>query len=133
MLSVILSFFTKTEFEEFEPRLKFETRLQYCWFYLKLYSMFQNFNRSLIETGFGGFETRLKFIKLGLSKNYKLSMCSNYKTMGFKQLKKGNVITVSNSHRSLIKSSNPISVFVSVHFAIIPGKLSPNLFRKISI
>ena len=30
----------EAEFKEFESRLKFETRLKYCWFHLKLYSMF---------------------------------------------------------------------------------------------
>ena len=28
---------SKTEFKEFEPRLKFETRIKYGWFHLKLY------------------------------------------------------------------------------------------------
>ena len=30
------------DFKEFELRLKFETRLKYGWFHLKLYSMFPN-------------------------------------------------------------------------------------------
>ena len=30
-----------SEFKEFEPRPKFETRLKYSWFHLKLYSMFK--------------------------------------------------------------------------------------------
>ena len=50
----------------FEPRLKFETRLKYGWFHLNLYSVFQDLRRRSIETGFGGFETRLKFNKFGL-------------------------------------------------------------------
>ena len=33
------------EIKEFEPRLKFETRLTYRWFHLKLYSKFQDLNR----------------------------------------------------------------------------------------
>ena len=33
------------EFKEFEPRLKFETRLKYGWFHLSLYSMFQDLSR----------------------------------------------------------------------------------------
>ena len=32
----------EAEFKEFEPRLKFETQLNYGWFHLKLYSMFQD-------------------------------------------------------------------------------------------
>ena len=42
----------EAEFKEFEPRLKFETRLKNGWFPLKLYSMFQDLSRRLIETGF---------------------------------------------------------------------------------
>ena len=42
----------KAEIEKFEPRLKFETRLKYSWFYLKLYSMFQDLSLRSIETGF---------------------------------------------------------------------------------
>ena len=55
----------ETEFKEFERRLKFKPRLKYGWFHLKLYSMFQDLSRRSIETGFGGFKTRLKFIKSG--------------------------------------------------------------------
>ena len=36
------------------------------WFHLKLYAMFQDLSQCSNETGFGGFETRLKFIKFGL-------------------------------------------------------------------
>ena len=50
----------KAEFKEFKPLLK------NGWFNSKLYSMFQNLSRCPIETGFGGFETWLKFIKFGL-------------------------------------------------------------------
>ena len=32
---------SEAEFKEFEPRLKFETRLKYGWFNLELYSMLQ--------------------------------------------------------------------------------------------
>ena len=49
----------EAEFKEFEPRLN------YGWFYLKLYSMFQDLSRHSIKI-FGGFETRLKFIKFGI-------------------------------------------------------------------
>ena len=42
----------KAEFQEFEPRLKFEPRLEYGWFYLKVYSIFQDLSRCSIETGF---------------------------------------------------------------------------------
>ena len=52
---------SEAEFKEFEPRLK------YGWFYLKLYSIFKDLSRETIETGFWGFETRLKFIKFGHS------------------------------------------------------------------
>ena len=44
--------FPEAEFKEFEPRLKFETRLKYGWFHLKLYSMFQELSRRYIETGY---------------------------------------------------------------------------------
>ena len=53
------------EFKEFEPRLKFVTRLKCSWFHLKLYSMFQNLSRRSIKTGFW---RRLQFIKFGLCK-----------------------------------------------------------------
>ena len=56
----------EAEFKEFEPRLKFETLLKYSWFHLKLYLIFHDLSRRSIETGFGRFETRLKFIKFGL-------------------------------------------------------------------
>ena len=41
------------EFKEFEPRIKFKSRLNYGWFHLKLYSIFQDLSQRLIETGFG--------------------------------------------------------------------------------
>ena len=37
---------SEAKFKEFEPRLK------YGWFHLKLYSIFQDLSRLLIETGF---------------------------------------------------------------------------------
>jgi len=43
---------TEAEFKEFEPRLKFETRPKYGWFYLRLWSMFQDLSRRSIETVF---------------------------------------------------------------------------------
>ena len=43
---------SEAEFKEFKPRPKFETRLKYGWFHLKLYSMFQDQRRRSIETGF---------------------------------------------------------------------------------
>ena len=52
----------EAEVKEFEPRLKFETRLINGWFNLKLYLMFHDLSRCSIETGF---ETRLKFINFG--------------------------------------------------------------------
>ena len=42
----------EAELKNFEPRLKFETRHKYGWFHLKSYSMYQDFSRRLIETGF---------------------------------------------------------------------------------
>ena len=42
----------EAKFKQFEPRLKFEIRLKYGWFHLKLYSMFQDLCRSFFETGF---------------------------------------------------------------------------------
>jgi len=43
---------TEAEFKEFEPGLKFETRLKYGWFHLKSRSMFQDLTGRSIETGF---------------------------------------------------------------------------------
>ena len=44
MCSIIyeVHFRPEAEIKEFEPRLKFETRLKYRWFHLKLYSMLQD-------------------------------------------------------------------------------------------
>ena len=42
----------KAKFKGFEPRLKFEKQLEYGWFHLKLYSMFQDLSRHSIETVF---------------------------------------------------------------------------------
>ena len=55
--------FPEAEFKEFEARLKFKTRLKYGWFHLKLYLIIEDSSLCSIETGFGGFKTRLKFIK----------------------------------------------------------------------
>ena len=54
-------------FEEFEPRFKFKLRLKYGWFHLKLYSIFQVLAGAQLKPVFGGFQTRLKFNKFGLS------------------------------------------------------------------
>ena len=45
-----------SEFNEFEPRLKFKLRLKYDWFHLKLYLMFQDLSRRSIEIGFWGIQ-----------------------------------------------------------------------------
>jgi len=37
---LFLRFAPEAELKEFEPRLKFEMRLKYGWFHLKLYLMF---------------------------------------------------------------------------------------------
>ena len=50
----ISSMYTETEFKEFEPWLKFKPRLNYGLFHLKLYSIFQDLSRRLIETCFWG-------------------------------------------------------------------------------
>ena len=50
---------SEAEFKEFETRHKFETQLKYDCFHLKLYSMYQDLSLRVIETGFGGFNTRL--------------------------------------------------------------------------
>ena len=42
----------EAEFKEFKPWLKFETRLKYDWFHLKLYLIFQYLSRRSIETSF---------------------------------------------------------------------------------
>jgi len=43
---------SEAKFKEFEPQLKFDPRLKYGWFHLKLYSMFQDLSRRSIKTGF---------------------------------------------------------------------------------
>ena len=58
---LFLRFAPESGFKEFEPRLKFEMRLKYAWFHLKLYSMFQDLSRRSIQTGF----RRSGFSKLG--------------------------------------------------------------------
>ena len=52
VLQNTVKMFAEDEFKEFEPQLKFKTRLKYGWFDLKLYSMFQDLSRRSIETGF---------------------------------------------------------------------------------
>ena len=42
----------KAEFKEFELRFKFKPQLNYGWFHIKLYQMFQDLSRRLIQTGF---------------------------------------------------------------------------------
>ena len=42
----------RTEFKEFEPWHKFESRLKYGWVTLKLNSMVQDLSQRSIETGF---------------------------------------------------------------------------------
>ena len=56
---------SEAEFKELEPRHKYKPRLKYGCIHLKLYSIFQYLSRRSIETGFWGFEMRLKFIKFG--------------------------------------------------------------------
>ena len=52
VLQNTVKMFAEDEFKEFEPQLKFKTRLKYGWFDLKLYSMFQDLSRRSMETGF---------------------------------------------------------------------------------
>ena len=52
VLQNTVKMFAEDEFREFEPQLKFKTRLKYGWFDLNLYSMFQDLSRRSIETGF---------------------------------------------------------------------------------
>ena len=40
------------EFKEIERRFKFKSRLKYGWFHLKLYQMFQDLSRRLIQNEF---------------------------------------------------------------------------------
>ena len=42
----------EAEFKEFEPQLKFKPRPKFGWFYLELYSIFQDLSRRSIKTGF---------------------------------------------------------------------------------
>ncbi len=39
---------SEAEFKEFEPRFKFKPRLNYGWFHLKFYQIFQDLSRRLI-------------------------------------------------------------------------------------
>ena len=48
-INLFISFCPKTEFKEFEPLIKFKPLLEYDWFHLKSYSMFQDFSRRSIE------------------------------------------------------------------------------------
>ena len=41
------------EFKEFERRFKFKPRFKYGWFHLKLYQMFQDLNRVLVDLNRG--------------------------------------------------------------------------------
>ena len=50
----LCSIIIEAEFKEFEPRFKVKPRLTYGWFYLKLYSIFQDLSRRSFETGFLG-------------------------------------------------------------------------------
>ena len=54
---------SEAEFKEFERWFKFKPRLKYSWFHLKLYSIFPDLSRCLIETAaeIKEFEPRLKF------------------------------------------------------------------------
>ena len=66
ILEFLLKFIKKILNMKPEAELKkFESRLKYGWFHLKLYLIFQDLSRRSIKTGFVGFETRLKFIKFG--------------------------------------------------------------------
>ena len=42
----------EAEFKEFQLRLKFETRLKHCWFYLKLHLVLRDLSQHSIGTGF---------------------------------------------------------------------------------
>ena len=53
---IIFQFWKETdaEFKEFEPQLKFKSRLKYGWFQLKSNLMFQDLSRRSIEIGSWG-------------------------------------------------------------------------------
>ena len=53
LLSLLESTDPEAEFQEFESRLIFATRLKYGWFDLKLYSMFQDLNRFKADLSHG--------------------------------------------------------------------------------
>ena len=40
---------SEAKFKEFDPRLKFKSRLKNGWFHLKLYSIFQDLSRRSIK------------------------------------------------------------------------------------
>ena len=54
MRSVPLLTLPEAESKEFEPRFKFKPRLKYGLFHLKLYYVFQDLIRRLIQTGLNG-------------------------------------------------------------------------------
>ena len=49
---LLLQIITKAESKEFEPRLKYESRINHGSFHLKLYLVFQDLSRPSIETVF---------------------------------------------------------------------------------
>ena len=51
-VQILIFYKPEAEFKEFERRLKFKPPLKYGWFHLKLYSIFQDLSRCLIETDF---------------------------------------------------------------------------------
>ena len=56
----------EAKYIEFEPRLKFKTRLKYGWFNLKLYSIFQDLSRGAqLKPVLVRFKPRFKIIKFG--------------------------------------------------------------------
>ena len=68
---------TEAEFKEIEPRLKFETRLKYGWFHLKLYSIFQVLSGRPIETSF---LADLRRDSNSLNSHYKNSRIFNFES-----------------------------------------------------
>ena len=66
IFSVSLFIRYEAKFQEFEPRLKYETRFKHGWFHLNCIKCFKIWACAQFEPVFGGSATRFKFLKFGL-------------------------------------------------------------------
>ena len=109
------------EFKEFEPRLKFESRLKLGWFHLKLYSAFPDLSRCLIGTDFW------RFFKFGLGLSFRPLLTSLFlKSLLLRRIKnissKLKSCHIVNYSKSLYKTH-----FVTLIFILM---LNKRLFKQ---